>query len=175
VAWVIFFRLLSFPLLVPYISSEHLVPGHPPPVFLFHCARPSFTRVNTTGEIIVLYLLVFLYFWTANGKKKDSGSKGRRKGNRHSLEFNLLSFSSRMQFWLIRFVAKYLNLSQYQMTLNCVSLTFKMKKKLKYFSIQCSPIPERAFFWKVLRLRPSVLLVKEICRWRWVWSFVRIT
>ena len=42
-------------------SSEHLVTVHTLPVFLFQGERPSFTRVVTTGEIIVLYLLVFIF------------------------------------------------------------------------------------------------------------------
>jgi len=34
--------------------------------------------------------------------------------------------------------------------------------------IKCSPISETAMlFWKVPRLRPSVILVRATCRWRW--------
>ena len=37
-------------------------------------------------------------------------------------------------------------------------------EKMKYFSIQCSPIYGEGAFWKVPRLRPFVLLVTKTCR-----------
>jgi hypothetical protein len=46
-------------------------------------------------------------------------------------------------------------------------------KMWKYFSIQCCPICEGVLlFWKVPRLSPFVLLVRETRSWRCVWNIV---
>jgi len=38
---------------------------------------------------------------------------------------------------------------------------------LKVIFIQLSTISEKVFFWKAPALRPFVLPVRAICRWRW--------
>ena len=51
---------------------------------------------------------------------------------------------------------------------------FQDKKSESTFPFQCPtpPLPPNLIksiaFWKVSRLRPFVLLIKETCRWRWV-------
>ena len=50
-------------------------------------------------------------------------------------------------------------------------LTNQRSQKIpKYFPVQCSPMKDRALFClKVVRLRPLVLLITVVLRWKWVW------
>ena len=43
----------------PKYSLQHPILKHPHPTFLPQCQRPSFTPIQKTGRIIVLYILIF--------------------------------------------------------------------------------------------------------------------
>jgi hypothetical protein len=43
----------------PKYSPQHPILKHPQPTFLPQCQRPSFTHVQKTGKILVLYILIF--------------------------------------------------------------------------------------------------------------------
>jgi hypothetical protein len=45
----------------PKYSPQHPILEHPQPQFLRHFDRSSFTPIQTTGKIIVLYILNFIY------------------------------------------------------------------------------------------------------------------
>ena len=55
----------------PKYSPQSPILKHPQPTFLPQCERPSFTPVHRNRQIIVLYILIFI-FWIANWKIKDS-------------------------------------------------------------------------------------------------------
>jgi hypothetical protein len=42
--------------LMPIYSPQHPILKHPQPTFLHQCERPSFTPIQNTGKIIILYL-----------------------------------------------------------------------------------------------------------------------
>jgi hypothetical protein len=50
-------------LLRPKYSSQHPILKHPQPMFFPQCEWLSFTPIQTTGKIIILYsLIIFIFF-----------------------------------------------------------------------------------------------------------------
>jgi hypothetical protein len=54
--------LLTSSLLRPKYSPQHTILKQPQPTFLPQCRRPSFTPIQTTGKVTVLYILIFIFF-----------------------------------------------------------------------------------------------------------------
>ena len=48
-------------LLSPRYYPQHPIRKHPQPTFLHQCERPSFTPIQATGKIVVLYILIFIF------------------------------------------------------------------------------------------------------------------
>jgi len=57
------FSTLSCYLVPPWrkYSPQHPVVKHPHPMFNPQYERPSFTPIQTTGKIIILYILMFTF------------------------------------------------------------------------------------------------------------------
>jgi hypothetical protein len=64
---------------------------------------------KTTGKIIVLYILIFIFL---EGKREDKIIC--TEWYEAFPEFNLFLISSEMLFWFVRVVHKYMNLQQFQ-------------------------------------------------------------
>jgi hypothetical protein len=45
-----------------------------------------------------------------------------------------------------------------------------LRANCRYVSIQCSPLAKERCFPEFSVLRPLVLLVRAVCRYRWIWS-----
>jgi len=85
-------------------SPQHHVLKHPPLPFLPQCQWPSFTPIQNTGKIIVLYILSFKFL--------DSNLEDKRFCTKlyHAFpDLNLLLISSGIEFLFVKVVPKYLN------------------------------------------------------------------
>ena len=92
--------------LIPKYSPQHHILKPPQPTFLSQCERPSFKPIQNNRKILVLYVLIFKFL---DRKLED---------NKHCVEWyqafpdlNLILISSRIEFWHVKFVPKYLNSS----------------------------------------------------------------
>jgi len=77
---------------------------HPQPTFPPHCERPVFTPTQNQRQIVVLYILIFMFL--------DSKVVDKRfcpEWQQAFLDFNPLLLSSLIQFWFLRAIPKYLN------------------------------------------------------------------
>ena len=156
--WVSSTRSLSSSL-CSFLHSRHLVPpmpkyspqhptlNHPQAEFLPQCQRPNNTT-NTYDNIKTVKALMtnFQSPVTTEGRSASSSC-----GEDQLVTWLLLPSALGRPLWPDR----------------------RLKSRCIYFFYQKhSDFRNNTAFWKVTRLRPSVLLVRATRRWRWGWSWM---
>jgi hypothetical protein len=89
-------------LLGPNILRNTLFSEYPQPMFLPQCEWPSFTPIQYNRQNYI-YILIFKFL--------DNKLEAKHSA---SNDFSLLLISSRMEFWYVKVVPKYLNFPSFQ-------------------------------------------------------------